>query len=99
MLNLEQAREIGKRVATTQYKQVEADAFMLGYFLALQDISGSKGLDGLEKNYKQACEIVNAAQQSVHLTLGDSATSQAVSEAETLSTSDGVPSSAPARVA
>lgn len=41
----------------------------------------------------------HAAQQNAHPTLGDSATSQAESNAETLSTSDGVPPSAPARVA
>lgn len=40
-----------------------------------------------------------AAQQNAHPTLGESATSQAVSEAETLSTSDSVPPSAPVRVA
>ena len=39
------------------------------------------------------------AQQNAHPTLGESAPSQAVSNAETLSTSDGVPPSAPARVA
>lgn len=40
-----------------------------------------------------------SAQQNAHPTLGESATSQAVTNAETLSTSDGVPPSAPARVA
>jgi len=40
-----------------------------------------------------------AAQQYAHLTLGESAPSQAVSNAEAVSTSDGVPPSAPAQVA
>lgn len=40
-----------------------------------------------------------AAQHNAHSTLGESATSQAVSNAENLSTSDGVPPSAPAQVA
>jgi hypothetical protein len=51
-------------------------------------------LDKLEHMQKEA-----AAQHNAHPTLGESATSQAVSNAETLSTSDGVPPSAPARVA
>lgn len=50
--------------------------------------------DKLERMQKEA-----AAQQNAHPTLGESATSQAVTNAETFSTSDGVPPSAPARVA
>lgn len=49
--------------------------------------------------YDLAWQAWKAAQQNAHPTLGKSADLQAVSEAETLSTSDGVPPSAPARVA
>ena len=40
-----------------------------------------------------------AAEQNAHLTLGESAPSQTVFYAEAVSTSDGVPPSAPAQVA
>lgn len=46
-----------------------------------------------------ACVPCESAQQNAHLTLGESAPSQAVSNAEAVSTSDGVPPSAPAQVA
>lgn len=46
-----------------------------------------------------ACVPCETAQHNAHPTLGESATSQAVTNAETLSASDGVPPSAPARVA
>lgn len=42
---------------------------------------------------------IGEAQHNAHSTLGESATSQAVINTEILSTSDGVPPSAPARVA
>lgn len=54
---------------------------------------------GLNRVKQMAWHIIAPAQQNAHPTLGKSADLKAVSNTETLSTSDSVPQSAPVRVA
>jgi len=69
MLDAFAAREVGKKLAVSQYTEIEADAFVRGYIIAMtQIIANGKSIEDCVRLPAEAAKILKSAQQKMHPT-------------------------------